>query len=213
MPVHQRLVRLPAQHEARRLRGGPRPHWRVGPGLGQCSEQPVRGVATEGEQVVVALRPGRSPLLGDLGRLQPPIEDLGPEAVDLGEVPQQVGRRPVRARGHPSSRIGVPEHDGEALRLGGDVREVVQWARHVGSFPVGLVQDDGRRMMADGSVRQLDRAVGAQREAGVVRQLPQVAVEIGNVTGVPAPEHALGRLDQRAARRHPRRRGGIDRLG
>ena len=56
---------------------------------------------------------------------------VGPEQLHLGEMPEQVGGRPVRARRHSGRRIGRPQTLREAGRLASGVFDVVD-SGHVG---------------------------------------------------------------------------------
>src|SRR5690606_17219588 len=67
-----------------------------------------------------------------------------------------------------------------------------------------------RRAAASGAARQSDAAVGSDFPGGIPGDLPEVAVGIGEVAGVAAPESVLARLDDTAARRLGLGQHGVD---
>ena len=119
--VDERLVRLPPQDEADGVVVGPvpRPFGRVG--ALERRRQRGRPLVEGRQQAVVRVRTLRLDLLGPLraGR-----QHLGPPALDGGQVPEQVGGAPVRARRHTRLGVAPGEHLAEAQGLGADVVEV-----------------------------------------------------------------------------------------
>src|SRR3954470_5761018 len=62
-------------------------------------------------------------------------------------------------------------------------------------------------------VRKRQRAVRAEREAGIVRDLPEVAVRVGEIAGVPAVAGLRRRLSDAGARGFRGGKDGVDLLG
>jgi len=123
-PVHRGLVHLHASGEADRLVGRePRPR---GLGIlprGQFGHEGGRLVDQEGDRLLAvggALGFAGLDRLGLLVGAGTAAEDLGPEGVHLGQVPQQVAGGPLRARGDGCVCIHLPERRDEPVGLGVD---------------------------------------------------------------------------------------------
>ncbi len=117
-PMNQCLMRLASQREADRLLviPGPRDISRLGNAEGL---QQVGGGQVERREQLVATGPFG--LLVVLGVGRSVRDDVAPETLDLREVPQEVGRRPVGTGGNRRGGIAFGEDLTEPGGLAGDV--------------------------------------------------------------------------------------------